>query len=440
MRDFSWPWTGRSSGGGGEASSGSSLHSEHSPLSPSSHAPSCTNFASARERSSLSLGSLFSRLSLQRRGLAPHPQLGTRGAAKKATAAKCDDSSGPPPSPAAQSGFWSRFLGGWKEGTKPVDAIAVPELRTPNVPSSLQATGGPPSAPEKTDSSAPLVGEDVAALDSLAATAPVTTPVFYDQFNREFANTSQIDVFDGFRLEASKRVAPGLLASHSLILGTSSSPDGAAYQFGPVYTSPDSKTTLMARCGLDGMVTCRWFQKFSELVSFKMSAQSAVGKEPLLVSEFSLEFHDAQSYASALRMSWQQRCWIFEGNYSKVLSPNLQAGFSLLAIPMNLVSILSGGFRYAAGRNVVSGTLTRQPDFDRKSVVDQSLHTAKVNYTRRLSDRLSFVTELEASDSLDSNLQVGYDYSFRQSRIQGMVDTKGQLSLLLQDASGRSVG
>jgi mitochondrial import receptor subunit TOM40 len=59
---------------------------------------------------------------------------------------------------------------------------------------------------------------------------------------------------------------------------------------------------------------------------------------------------------------------------------------------------------------------------------------------KRVSDRLSLGVELESSlPDKDSSLKMGYDYTFRQARVQGMLDTAGKVSCFVSDFMGFGV-
>eukprot|EP00438_Fugacium_kawagutii_P035060 Skav236667 [mRNA] locus=scaffold338:184497:194188:- [translate_table: standard] len=74
-----------------------------------------------------------------------------------------------------------------------------------------------------------------------------------------------------------------------------------------------------------------------------------------------------------------------------------------------VTSIGQVGLRYAEGKNVLTATL-RTPG---------QVHELKMYFVRK-----------------DSGLSLGYEYIFRNARIQGLLDTDGKVSCCVHDAMG----
>jgi len=154
--------------------------------------------------------------------------------------------------------------------------------------------------------------------------------------------------------------------------------------------------------------------------------------------ELSLDY-GAKDWASSVKCAWQG-AWILNGAFSQVISPSLQMGGELTWVAANGASIAAVGARYAKGNNVMSCQLSRQPDFKSPVGLTTSHHAAKVQYVRKVNDRLSLATEYEVFPSdWHSGMRMGYEYLFRQARVQGLVDTSGRVSVVAQDFSGFGV-
>jgi mitochondrial import receptor subunit TOM40 len=262
-------------------------------------------------------------------------------------------------------------------------------------------------------------------------------PLYFEQFGKEWQALTAQDNFDGFRLEAGKAVTKNLQASHSLILGTNLRECGYLYQFGPTWHSVDGRTFATARLGLDGALNGRFGTKFGSSVELKVSTSSSLKEAQRNGGELELGYLGEHNTA-ALKLV-HQGTWIMNGSYTQEITDNLWAGSELTYIPMNGISLTSFGARWVNGPHVFSGTVGQQPDFKARSPLDCST-TSKIQYVKKVSDRLSLGAEVETSfPDKDSALRLGYEYSFRQAKVQGLVDTAGRVSCFVSDYMGFGV-
>jgi mitochondrial import receptor subunit TOM40 len=260
--------------------------------------------------------------------------------------------------------------------------------------------------------------------------------ILFEQFSREWQVITAQDNFDGFRMEAGKNVTKKLSASHSLILGTSLREGGFLYQFGPTFQSGKSFAT--GRLGLDGTVNGRFgTQLLSDRSEIKLSCSSNLKDQQRNSLEIDWSFI-GNKFASSFKVV-HQGTWILNSSFSRNLTKNLSVGADITYIPLNGVSLHSFGSRFASGPHVISGMLSQQPDFKGRSPLD-SITSAKIQYAKKISDRLSLGAEIEASlPDKDSALRVGYEYTFRQAKVQGLVDTAGRVSCFVSDFMGFGV-
>jgi mitochondrial import receptor subunit TOM40 len=262
-------------------------------------------------------------------------------------------------------------------------------------------------------------------------------PLQYEQFAKEWQSLTAQDNFDGFRIEAGKAVTKNLQASHSLILGTGMRESGYFYQFGPTYQSVDGKSFATARVGLDGGVSGRLGTQVTDSLDVKLSGSSSL-KEPQR-NALEMEICYAGSASATVLKVVHQGTWILNGSFSQEISDNLWLGSELTYIPMNGVSITSFGGRYVAGPHIFTGTVGQQPDFKSRNPLDSS-NSCKLQYMKKVSERLALGVEMESSlPDRESALKLGYDYTFRQARVQGMLDTAGKISCFVSDFMGFGV-
>jgi len=267
-----------------------------------------------------------------------------------------------------------------------------------------------------------------------------SAPIQYEQYAKEFSQITQQDNFDGFRMEAGKLVTPLLQATHSLYLGTTFRECGYMYNFGPVFQSKDQRTILIGKFGLDGMVTGRVIKKlFGDAGELKIVGNSSMKDAQRNMYEVTLDYA-GKNWAATSKIAWQT-AWIFNGAFSQKITPHLHVGGELthINIPSGPASIIAAGFRYAKDKNMLSGQFSQSPDF-KNPVRQQKIHKAQIQYVRKVTDRLSLAAEYEYSvPDQESAMKVGYEYAFRQARVQGLIDTSGCISCVAQDAQGLGV-
>ncbi|XP_026189710.1 mitochondrial import receptor subunit TOM40-1 [Cyclospora cayetanensis] len=279
----------------------------------------------------------------------------------------------------------------------------------------------------------------------------LTQPISFEHFSREWMNISGQDTFDGFRLEGAKQVNKYLQTCHSFCLGTQLRESGYSYQFGPtvaISAPPDPNAGenaqppphffAMAKLGTDGSLQGRVIKTICPSADVKFNFNSSLKDEQRNFYELSLD-NTGRDWASSLKLAWQS-CWILDGMFSQVLTPRLQAGCEI-TYSANGASMLAVGSRYNIDKqSVVSCQLSQQPDFKSPTGLTKLTHSCKVQYSRKVTDRLSMATEYEYSHpDTESALRMGWEYLFRQARVQGLIDSCGRISVFAQDYNGFGV-
>jgi len=256
----------------------------------------------------------------------------------------------------------------------------------------------------------------------------------FENFNKEWRQTSDQDNFDGFRMEMSSPVSKFMQTSHTLFLGTQMRETGYIYQFGPSFQSESGKTVLVARVGLDGGVNGRWIQRLGNAFELKASSQSHLTDPNRNMHDASLEYNGS-SWTCGAKAAWQG-AMLLGGSFTKRIMPSLQLGGDATCVMVQQPMLIgTAGFRWASGQNILTGAVTRQPDM--RSPVPRNNHEMRLQYTRRLSERLCLGTEFKYSHpEKESGLSMAYEYTFRTARIQGLVDTAGRVSCSVFDHQG----
>jgi mitochondrial import receptor subunit TOM40 len=279
------------------------------------------------------------------------------------------------------------------------------------------------------------LGEEVTSAPTVGgalAGQPAPPPVQYEAFSREYQALSGQDNFDGFRMEAGKAVTKNLQTSHSLFLGTQLRESGYLYQFGPTFHTNDGRTTFVGRVGLDGGVNARAIQKIFDSFEAKININSNLKDSQRNMTELALDYY-GNNWACSNKLVYQGT-WILNGSIAQEITKNLSLGGELTYVTANGVSIAGVGARYVSGSNIVSASLGRQPDF--KNGPHMNTHSAKVQFVRRVSDRLTLGSEVEVTDDKESQLRLCSEYAFRHARVQGMVDSSGKVSAFVSDFMG----
>ncbi|CAK9048693.1 unnamed protein product [Durusdinium trenchii] len=148
--------------------------------------------------------------------------------------------------------------------------------------------------------------------------------VQFEMMQREWQNISMQDNWDGFRIEAQNKVTETLQATHSIFLGTRLRECGYLYHFGSVFQSPDQRTVLLARAGLDGGVNGRIIQKLGSCWEVKASSNSDLKDVGRNMHESSLEYTGPER-ALCGKLAWQG-AWVGGGSFVQKILPQLQMG------------------------------------------------------------------------------------------------------------------
>eukprot|EP00916_Digyalum_oweni_P000264 GHVL01000436.1.p1 GENE.GHVL01000436.1~~GHVL01000436.1.p1 ORF type:complete len:342 (-),score=40.37 GHVL01000436.1:399-1424(-) len=265
-------------------------------------------------------------------------------------------------------------------------------------------------------------------------TSSFTIP--WDNLQREWEELSSQDNYDGFRMEVAKQVTKNMVINHSIMMGTSMAQDGYMYQFGPTYQTPNQSTVLLSRYGADGSLNAKFFSSLTESLKAKINLHSHLADSQRNVMELSMDYN-RPSWTSSNKLIWQGT-WLLNSSYSQRICKGLTLGAECTAIAANLGTIGTIGGRYEWKNNIFSAKLCRSPDF--KVSLLENCHSAKVGFCRKVTDRLSLGGEYEYNTSgQESTCRMGYLYSFKNARIQGLIDTAGKISMCLNDMHGFGV-
>lgn len=283
--------------------------------------------------------------------------------------------------------------------------------------------------PPETDAPAPV--------DS-AMSSPNPSCLQYEFYGKEWMQISQQENFDGFRFEAASANSKYLQTTHSLHMGTTMKELPYSYMFGPVFRTADDKTFLMAKLGLDRSVQFRAIQKaLSDAVEMRVQAQSNLQDPQKNMYEVACDMN-LRNLAGSLKLA-HQGIWIVSSSVSQALTKNLHLGGDITVLWGGLAgtSIGSLGLRYVSGKDIWCAKLERGAAQLKMPGAPGQIHSLKANYTRKVSERLSLGSEFEYSpEDNESAFRLGSEYTFRTGQIQGVIDSAGKVSCVLQDMKG----
>lgn len=262
--------------------------------------------------------------------------------------------------------------------------------------------------------------------------------LLFENLNKEYKFITTQDNFDGFRFEVDKNINKFLQSTHTLFLGTTLREVGYLYQFGANFTNLDNSLLMISRINIDGSVNGRFCKKINNNIDCKLNFNTYAKNDTRNMYEMSLEVNKPL-YTYNFKSIWQG-AWIFNTSYTQLLTKKLQAGVDLTYIASNCASIGSFGLRYNHKNNVLTMQIVRQPNFKSPEFMLNQTHLYKIQYAKKISDRLSLGTELEITpQTKESAMRLGWDYSFRHAKVQGSIDTSGKISVFTQDYSGFGV-
>lgn len=258
----------------------------------------------------------------------------------------------------------------------------------------------------------------------------------YDNFAKEWQGTSQQDTFDGFRVEAGKPLTKNMQMTHTLLLGTQSRQNPYSYQFGPIFQTEDGRTFLMGKYNIEGLLNIRGVKKFfGNHVDVRVNGGSCLIEPNKNIMELSKDLN-FETWATSLKLVWQG-VWIMNFGFSRLITPQLHMGGELTYLTIHQGATMGTlGFRWNNSNHILSGTLGRTPDFKNPGS-HANLTGVRMQYVHKVSERVSLGTELDYTyPDHESACKIGYEYTFRTSKVQGLLDTAGKVSCFVNDFKG----
>mmetsp|Transcript_9474 Transcript_9474/g.10909 ORF Transcript_9474/g.10909 Transcript_9474/m.10909 type:complete len:381 (-) Transcript_9474:151-1293(-) len=287
---------------------------------------------------------------------------------------------------------------------KPIDATSV------------QANPQPPAGT--------VPGEALPPQDPLQPKVEYTSdgrknPGQFDKADSDALRVLKPDIFDGCRFEHNKMLGPNFTVNHSLWLGSAMLQTGNNYSFGSTVVLNEGKTMLLGRIDPEGRLDAQWHQEIvqpQKVISRVQSSISSSSEQSM--TQGSLEINGID-YAATLKLT---KGPMFGLSYFQSVTPKIAMGAESFYHHGQGVSHIFARGKYDNGKDIATATLT-------------TMGSVSANYARKVNDRVTLAAEFEvALDSKQSQMNFGYEFMLRQSKISGVISTEGIIQTQIQEA------
>lgn len=259
-------------------------------------------------------------------------------------------------------------------------------------------------------------------------------PKPYEDIHLEATKSLKPELFEGFRLDYTKRMNHKFSIIHSLQMGPTEVPyDGSdeqvvkiptsSYKFGTSFIDP--KLMLDGKLMTDGTVIARFNSDLMDNFTVKTTAQLT---NELDKSQGVLTFdYKGSDYRTQLQLGNYRNQFkpgtssLFRANYIQHVTPKLSLGGEVLWLSEKSNSTVGYVARYETDKMVASGQVA-------------SSGVAIMNYVHKVTDKISLAADFFYHFMVrEGAASVGYDIMFRQSRVRGKIDSNGAVSAHVEE-------
>ncbi|KAF8097296.1 hypothetical protein N665_0291s0005 [Sinapis alba] len=258
-------------------------------------------------------------------------------------------------------------------------------------------------------------------------------PKPYEDIHLEATKSLKPELFEGFRLNYTKRMNNKFSLVHNLLMGQTEVPNErsqqivkiptSTYEFGASFIEP--KLMLDGKVMMDGTVIARFKSDLMDNFTIKSNAQLT---NELDKSQGILTFdYKGSDYRTQLQLGNYRNQFesgtssLFRANYIQHVTPKLSLGGEVLWLSEQRKSVVGSVARYETDKMVASGQIA-------------SSGVAIMNYVHKVTDKISLAADFFYSFILrDGAASVGYDIMFRQSRVRGKIDSNGVVSAHVEE-------
>lgn len=233
------------------------------------------------------------------------------------------------------------------------------------------------------------------------------------------------DLFEGFRFDLTKPLNHNFALSHSVFMGNADVPTQnpaqvvkaptGSYEFGANLVTNGGALAL-GRVSADGRLTGRVKADLAPWAALKSQFQVA-GERGMSQAMFDLDLRGGD-WNGQLKYGTSA---FYGANYFQSVTPTLALGAEV--------------FHLAEQRRSGAGLAARHATADAVATL-QAANTGLLSatYLRRVSDKVSLACDfMWNSNSREAAASFGYDYTLRQCRLRGRVDSDGRVAAFLEE-------
>ncbi|KAL0696838.1 hypothetical protein Bca4012_064018 [Brassica carinata] len=258
-------------------------------------------------------------------------------------------------------------------------------------------------------------------------------PKSYEDIHLEATKSLKPELFEGFRLDYTKRMNHKFSIIHSLVMGETEvhtersqqifKTPTSSYGFGANFIDP--KLMLDGKLMTDGTVIARFKSDLLDNFTIKTTAQltNELDKsQGMFTVDYKGSDYRTQFQLGNYRNQFQPgTSSLFRANYIQHVTPELSLGGEVLWLSEQRKSVVGYVARYENNKMVASGQVA-------------SSGVAIMNYVHKVTDKISLAADFFYSFMLrEGAASVGYDIMFRQSRVRGKIDSNGAVSAHVEE-------
>lgn len=249
-------------------------------------------------------------------------------------------------------------------------------------------------------------------------------PVRYEELQREVMMSLKPDLFEGFRFDVTKPLNNNFSLSHSVFMGSTELPTSGpqalkmsvgTYEFGANLVT-NHGTLLLGRLTHEGRVTGRAKVDVAPWASLKAQFQLAQEKGASQgMLDVDLKGVDWNGQIKAGSSSF------FGANYFQSITRTMSLGGEVFWLAEQRRSGIGLAARHATETAVATA---------------QVANTGLVSlaYHQRISDKVALAADYMWNlNSREATASFGYDYTLRQCRLRGRVDSDGKVAAFLEE-------
>uniref|UniRef100_A0A7S1WZK8 Mitochondrial import receptor subunit TOM40 n=1 Tax=Tetraselmis chuii TaxID=63592 RepID=A0A7S1WZK8_9CHLO len=248
-------------------------------------------------------------------------------------------------------------------------------------------------------------------------------PVKYEELMREAMMSLKPDLFEGLRFDFTKPLNNNFAVTHSFFMGNLDVPTNnqqsikmpvGTYEFGANLVN--SKAMMIGRILNDGRLTGRIKYDVNESASLKLQTQLTQEKG---YSQMMVDLDvKGQDWNGQFKMG---NSAFYGLNYLQSVTPNLALGGEAFWLGQQRKSGVGFAFRHADDKHVATGQLA-------------TTGLLSLTYTKKISEKAALASDFMWNwNAREASASFGYDYTFRQCRLRGKIDSNGVVAAYLEE-------